>query len=619
MDIFDKILSSQASRICIIAAPGSGKTKRGLIPKVVQILEEPSTDPRAVLLLTFSRLSAKDLKDRVSNFEKKPIAATVHSLCLAFLLSENNHGMRKRVESIVLDFEKDALISDLKLIFPSENKRDLRRMLDEFGAGWATQPHDDVFEKTEKEKVFKAAVVNWLSEHQAAMMEEIVYAAVELARQLKTSDFISTPKYIFVDEYQDLNRLEQEFIELLAEDSELLFLVGDPDQSIYSFKYAYPHGIIEYLERPGVDGFSSNKTGRCPKKIVEVANQLLRQGEPERQEYLESIREDEGEVNFIQRDNQNEEFSYVLESISEKIRSGVSPSEIFVLTPKKLLGVNFTEYANKNREAHGVSYQFKFDSKTEFSPLEKERLLLFGLTVNPDSLLHIRGYLGLGIADTRANEINRLKKKYGNLKTVLDKATYEDFPKSQTRTIALIDRIVQLKVFLEQIKDGKTLEVLIDELFPENDPETRQIRSIVDLLREDEDTIETLYFKLIDYMRSVPTSPDDIRVMTLMGSKGLDADHVYIIGCNGGNIPGSNRSSNLTEHEHKQEQRRLLFVGVTRAKQSLTISWARQILFSQSRQQHTQGLRTLRQKGGPTQMVLPISEFFQDLNGIEWK
>ena len=85
-------------------------------------------------------------------------------------------------------------------------------------------------------------IVNWLEEHEAAMMEEIVYFAVDLARQLPDARVLAEPQFIFVDEFQDLNRLEQEFIGQLAAQSQLLLVVGDPDQSIYSFKYTIRGG-----------------------------------------------------------------------------------------------------------------------------------------------------------------------------------------------------------------------------------------------------------------------------------------------------------------------------------------------------------------------------------------
>ena len=177
-----KILKSSAEKLCVIAGPGSGKTKEILIPKAKQIISNSEIDPEDILILSFSRLSAQDLKEQVKDFDRVPRASTLHSVCLSFLLSEDNHDIRKRVETIVIDFEKQVMISDLKIIFPQTNKRELKRMLDEFSAGWAIRPHDEVFNEDDNRKNFKTAVLNWLDEHEAAMMEEIVYHAVDLAK-----------------------------------------------------------------------------------------------------------------------------------------------------------------------------------------------------------------------------------------------------------------------------------------------------------------------------------------------------------------------------------------------------------------------------------------------------
>src|SRR5262249_9612392 len=116
---YKAIRESKAKRICVIAGPGTGKTKGVLVPKAEALLAQGAR-PEEILLLSFSRLSALDLKRRVPG---KVGATTVHSFCLAFLLSENNHDIRERIESLVFDFEEDALICDLKLTFPKINKR----------------------------------------------------------------------------------------------------------------------------------------------------------------------------------------------------------------------------------------------------------------------------------------------------------------------------------------------------------------------------------------------------------------------------------------------------------------------------------------------------------------
>src|SRR5688572_20038260 len=96
-------VTSTSTRICVVAAPGSGKTTSVLLPRVQAILADQAVDPRTVLVLTFSRVSALDLKTRFATLPRQPRASTVHSFALGFLISENNHSIRARVESVLLE------------------------------------------------------------------------------------------------------------------------------------------------------------------------------------------------------------------------------------------------------------------------------------------------------------------------------------------------------------------------------------------------------------------------------------------------------------------------------------------------------------------------------------
>ncbi|HXD33734.1 MAG TPA: ATP-dependent helicase [Pyrinomonadaceae bacterium] len=394
-DLYSQILSSDSKHICLIAAPGSGKTSRALIPKVQQILAKPGVDPKNVLILSFSRLSAADLKKRIGATGAR--ASTVHSFCLSLLLSEDNHEIRKRIGSIIFDFERDTLIADLKEKFPTVLKRELGKQLEKFAAGWAIEPHDQVFEENDEKRAFKQAVVNWLDEHQAAMMEEIVYHAVDLAQKVSDLKLLEEAHYIFVDEYQDLNVLEQTFVDLLSAQSELLFVVGDPDQSILSFKYAHPEGITAFAGQTHVDSYTHLKTGRCGKIIVDFARDLLKQSDPTRTALLEALPTNEdGEIHFVRKQTQDNEFAYVLEQVGLRFKAEVSPQDIIILVPKKKLGRQFVEYAEKNKDSVGISQtmgSFKFTSKPEFTDEEQHRILLLALLAHPSSILHFRSVL----------------------------------------------------------------------------------------------------------------------------------------------------------------------------------------------------------------------------------
>ncbi|HAT8218301.1 TPA: hypothetical protein JA344_15865, partial [Legionella pneumophila] len=121
-------------------------------------------------------------------------------------------------------------------------------------------------------------------------------------------------------------------IGILAENSKLLLVVGDPYQSIYSFKFAHPEGIAGFENRVDVEPYNLLFSYRCSKKILDISNQLLKQLEPTKTEFLQSLPNAEnGEVTLIQKDTQPEEFEFIYTSIIEKISSGVDPKEILIL------------------------------------------------------------------------------------------------------------------------------------------------------------------------------------------------------------------------------------------------------------------------------------------------
>ena len=580
---YEPILNSSSRKILVIAGPGSGKTTGILIPKAKNLLESASISGDDILLLTFSRLAAIDLKNKAKAIgEKTPKANTLHSLCLSFLLSEDDHDIRKRIETIILDFEKDILLTDLKEVLPTYGKKKLKKLLEEFSAGWAVKPHNEVFNEPEEKVRFKSAIVNWLDEHEASMMEEIVYHAVNLGKKID-SEFIKRPKYILVDEYQDLNALEQEFVDLLAKESKLLLVVGDPDQSIYSFKYAYPQGIESLRKRGELESHTLEYTGRCAKKIVEFANKLLIQDTPSRTSLLKPLASNiDGKLDIQKFDTQEDEFNYIIKSIKKDIDDGELPKEIIVLVPKKKLAVELFKYAK------GIitEIDFKISNKIEFTPREQEKILLFGLLANPNSILRLRSLIGLSSRTHFSHEIAVLKTKYGSLKNVFENAKHEDFDKRNTRLHTLIDKITEIKAIISNNKE-KPIDETINLLFPESNQDLLEIREIILKLKEENDDVKTLYAKLVDYTRTVEAKDDQVRIMTLMSSKGLDANNVYVIGCNNGNLPGTNRSEYLSDHEHKKEQRRLLYVAATRAKKKLIITWSRYLPFEQARSHNT--------------------------------
>jgi superfamily I DNA/RNA helicase len=157
----------------------------------------------------------------------------------------------------------------------------------------------------------------------------------------------------------------------------------------------------------------------------------------------------------------------------------------------------------------------------------------------------------------------------------------------------LYDRANKLKSFLNSCEPHLPVKDIIENLFPKSDKDLININKILNSLIEPNDDIKKLYQKFIDQIRTIPSDDNDIRIMSIMGSKGLDSDYVFILGCNDGNIPGKNKSIYLNENDWEKEQRRLLYVGFTRAKKSLTVTWTEYIPFEQALSQNTSTIRTV--------------------------
>jgi superfamily I DNA/RNA helicase len=289
-----------------------------------------------------------------------------------------------------------------------------------------------------------------------------------------------------------------------------------------------------------------------------------------------------------------------------------------VLVPRKKLGRQFEQYATSRAGELPEQARVTFVQKPDFSPQEQRQLLLLSLHVNRESVLHARSFLGLKDEGHYAAEFAELKRHYGSLAVALSAGSATDFPAHRRRLRVLCGQIGELRTSLAAIDEGEALYSILERLIPSTDEELRQLREMFESLREDDDTLKSLHDKFLDFMRAVPADENTVRVMSLMASKGLDADHVYILGCNAGNIPGPNRSTVLSDHDHKEEQRRLLYVGFTRAKKTLTVSWSRYVPFEQALSSYTSGVGHVR-IAGKLYTAVGLSEFLQHLSGVTWE
>lgn len=335
--------ASTQRRVGVLAGPGSGKTSFGLMRRVVRLLGEGVPGNR-ILLLSFTRTAAHDLRDKVAALGVPGAdgvwATTLHSYCLSLLMHEAVLPITGRTPRFLMDHEADIMLRDVEGDFGDIVDR--RKLLAAFEAGWARGEADHpglVIDPTDRE--FEAQVIRWLMHHRAMQIGEVVPIAFAYLRSSPLSDELRAFDHIIVDEYQDLNFLEQHLLDLLVDSgSAALCIAGDDDQSVYSFRHANPIGIQQFMAREGVDRHVMNVCGRCPRRVLSMANSLITHARDRRKPPLQCLHSGrEGKVAIVQWSGLDEEVAGIVSAVVADVQQEpYQPGDILVLTARRKIG-----------------------------------------------------------------------------------------------------------------------------------------------------------------------------------------------------------------------------------------------------------------------------------------
>ncbi len=225
-----------------LAGPGTGKTF-SLIRKIAYLLEEKKVDPTKILIITFTRAGASDIKKELLKLDLRGIdrirACTLHSFCMGIL---NHHSVLDLIDRFprpLLEYEKKPVFYDINRDrrFSSQTQKRCGDLLKDYESAWARfQTDEPGFIQTEEDREFRSRLVNWLKIHNAMTIGEIIPFTLEFIRNNPMHKSYQNFDYVLVDEYQDLNKAEQSIIDSISGKA-LLTIVGDDNQS-YKFKNA---------------------------------------------------------------------------------------------------------------------------------------------------------------------------------------------------------------------------------------------------------------------------------------------------------------------------------------------------------------------------------------------
>jgi len=579
-----RIAKTDASPLRIVAGPGTGKTF-SLMRRVARLLQEGVT-PERIFVSTFTRTAARDLEDSLRELGVRGAtdvhAGTIHSFCFSVLVREEVLLATGRTPRPLLAAEERFLLEDLKGE-PFGGVQDCRGLLQAFNAAWARlQTEEPGWPVDVVDSKFEIALESWLRFHRGMLIGEIVPVTLGFLRDNPATPVLTAFDHVIVDEYQDLNRSEQVMLDVLASSGRFT-LVGDEDQSIYSFKHAHPQGISQFHgDHPETHDEYLEECRRCPQRIVVMANTLIQYNQSRQSRaLLPRNTNPPGEVHVVQWDSIEEEAKGIARFINARVAEGlVDPGRVLVLAPRRQFGYAIRDALKVNgTPAHSFFQEEALDGdpKKMDESQAQQAVTLLNLLADPDDRVALRCWCGFGSQSLRSGAWKRLRRHCEQTgqapREALEHMTRGELTLPNCKE--LINRFELLQQRLSQLTalSGKEL---VDGLFPVDQQWAQALRTAAETI--DKDDVDAL--QLREGVRTtisqpdLPVDVDYVRVMSLHKSKGLTADLVVVAGCIEGLIP-TVADDDLSPDEQTamlEEQRRVFYVAVTRARQTLVLS-----------------------------------------------
>lgn len=581
--------------VLVSAGAGSGKT-RLLTYRIAYLITECNVPAHKILAITFTNKAANEMKERIEKIAPDGELVTVstfHSFCARMLRAYASFIPNyKENFTIYSDNDTSKLMKD---IFKEMNISD-ENIKDEFKHNISVIKNDNMSIE-EYVKIFKydSTIIEFERFYRTYQNELIKNNAMDFDDLLiNFYNLISTNQevldsiqnkytYFSVDEFQDTNKIQYDIVKLLASKTRNVLIVGDEDQSIYGWRGANIDNIFNFTKDfPDAKIFKLEQNYRSTKKILDRANLIIKNNRNRLEKKLYTENEDGTDVFYYQAMSESDEADFVIRSIIRMHESGVPYHEMAILMRLNALSRTFEEKLLNYSIPHIMYNGFKFFERAEI----KSVLAYLTAIVNPSddiSFARIINFPKRGIGETSIEKLLEISAKNKMpLKEVVMNYENEILPTAlkdklkDLKTLFLdlqenIDKLGMYEFFTYMLEKTNVLKSF--DLDNEQDYERYlNIGSLVNSVREYEEANQDA--TIIDYLQSVTLSSamdnDDgkgVVIATVHGAKGLEFDTVYIVGCEEKIFPISR-----DDNDDIEEERRLMYVAITRAKKNLVIT-----------------------------------------------
>ncbi len=587
----------------VIAGAGSGKTKV-LTHKIAYLLSEKDVKPWNILAITFTNKAANEMKQRIEKLigeaSQEMWLGTFHSICVRIL--------RRFIDRI--GFDKSFLIFDttdqrtlikecIKTIGLDDKLFTDRAVLAEISNGkndmlepkaYQVKSAGD-FRKEQIGKVYELYQKR-LKENNALDFDDIInYTIKILTENPDVLEYYTEKfKYVLVDEYQDTNKAQFMLVSILASKYGNITVVGDNDQGIYSFRGADITNILNFeRDFPGSKIVKLEQNYRCTGNILKAANAVIKNNENKYDKKLWTENE-EGKLPCIYRaEDEYDEASYIVKQINTlKIEEYFKLSDFVVLYRMNSQSRAIEDIFRRENIPYKIIGGLKFYERKEIKDIIAYLRLIFNISDNL-SLKRIINEPKRGIGKTSLDNIQEISDKTGtSMYEIIKNAEQYGLNRVKANSMEFVQIIEELRKQVNEITISELIKLTLNKtgyvkaLENENTVEAEsRIQNLEEFLTvaiefEEEMAENTLAeflesISLTSDIDNMEDSEDTVTLMTLHSAKGLEFPVVFLVGMEEGIFPGYKSIGELKELE---EERRLFYVGITRAKQYLHLTCA---------------------------------------------
>ena len=588
--------------LLILAGAGSGKT-RVLTHRIAYILDQGLAAPEEVLAITFTNKAAGEMKDRVALLvgpdSRKMWVSTFHAFCARIL----------RVHAEKLGYKREFTIYD-----QADQVRLVKRCIVELGkdprrfnprsfqsqisaAKNVLMASDDYLRSTEGYIAENVAEVydlyqKRLYENNAMDFDDLIMQTVALleifpeVRERYQTRF----KYIHVDEYQDTNHAQYRLVNILAAAHRNLCVVGDDDQSVYSWRGADIRNILDFeRDYPEAKIVKLEQNYRSTQTILDAANAVVANNASRKPKELWTAGPQGERIRIFTAVDEYAEARFVVSEIERLMDSGASPRDMAVFYRTNAQSRALEDVLVRGGVPYQVVGGVRFYERAEI----KDTMAYLAVISNPNDAVALERIINVpkrGLGSTSVARLQDHARRNGlSLYETLAEADAVDLTGAAKKSCrAVLGLFEGWRIAAREVPPAELIGAVLDEsgyrgeLEAENTVEAEsRLENLEELINasreyeryEPEPTLEGFLQEQALYSEQdvLDTEGGQVALMTLHNAKGLEFDHVFVVGMEEGTFP----HARSLDEQNLEEERRLCYVGITRAKETLTLSYAK--------------------------------------------